>query len=89
MPTVEIVKRRGRPCKPITNAPNRLRDFRLGYGMTVAEVASYLGISASAVVHAERHRTKTIGSDNWDRLAVLFNTDPRILKDRSYRVVRS
>jgi transcriptional regulator with XRE-family HTH domain len=61
---------------------NRLREYREARGMSQVDLAKYLGIAQSCISEAENKYDKAIGSDAWDRLADLFDVDPRVLKGR-------
>jgi transcriptional regulator with XRE-family HTH domain len=61
--------------------PNRLKEFREKHGLTRLQIAQKLGVSKGAVANAENYGI-SLGYDNWDKLADLFECDPRVLRGK-------
>lgn len=70
---------RGRPTS--RKRETNLLYFRKLHGFTQQFLADYLGVDQSMISKAE-YSADALSGKNWDRLADLFNVDPRILKGR-------
>ena len=73
--------RRGRPSQPIDldTLPNRVRALRLAHGYGLLELASRIGVGASALSEFELKGTG-INRAKIYTLADIFGVDPRVME---------